>query len=150
MSSFELLMHEHEELTAQVDDLLKLIGLRHPAVGRVFQARRKLEVSLAAHLANEDAVIYPRLMACEDAPTAHLAKNFEADFGKLVDAWSAYLRTWDEAAARQNWRGFSGETRTILALLAARIRSEDELLYPAALAGSVIGLRDRAPANAPA
>jgi len=143
MSSFELLMREHDELTAQVEQLLKHLGLRQPAVEQVFEARTKLEVSLAAHLAKEDAVIYPSLKLCQDAPTAHLARNFEADYGKLVDSWQAYLCKWDEQAAQQNWRGFCSETRAILALLAARIRSENEQLYPAALAGSVIGLRDR-------
>lgn len=142
MSSFELLIREHGELAAQVERLEALLKPGRPAVAKAIAERTILADLLDAHLAREDADVYPRLIGCRNAPTVHLAKSFQADFGQLVAAWAAYLRKWDAAAATRDWRGFCKDTAIILALLSARMRSENQLLYPAALSASVISLRD--------
>ena len=143
MSSFELLINEHELLGEQVRRIERLLDPRRPSVAKALAERATLAAMLASHLEREDAEIYPDLMTCRDPATAQIARQFQVDFGRLVEAWASYLATWDSTAALQDWPRFCAQTRAIFAQFAARIRHENELLYPVALGASVISLRSR-------
>ncbi len=144
MSSFELLINEHEMLMRAAGDvdraLLKGAGQNAGAMA----ALERLSVLLDDHLAREDEELYPQLMLCGDTKTAQMAEDFAAEFSELRLDWRRYLERWRPGADAGNWAAFCRATRAILARLAERIRQENDLLYPAALEASIITLRARA------
>ncbi|MCH4893512.1 MULTISPECIES: hemerythrin domain-containing protein [unclassified Sphingomonas] len=93
------------------------------------------------HLANGDRDIYPRLLACNDDPDARAAHDAIRRFeGAAVD-WLGYGAHWHEEAIMRDRAGFAEATAQLIDQLHARMRSENELLYPLALQASAIRLR---------
>lgn len=93
----------------------------------------KLGGVLRIHLAQEDKVLYPRLMRSVDPEVADTARRFVAEMGQIGPAFAAYADTWrfaDAIIAEPD--RFRAETDVLFAALGDRIERENDVLYPMA------------------
>lgn len=141
MYSFERLIGEHAHITALVRALTRAIEAGEH-VDAQHRALTALAGDLSGHLAREDADIYPRLMMCADEGTASAARDAVKKFETLAADWSAYVARWSRDAIRNDPGGFADASTAILSRLAARVKVEDDLLYPLALRAAQITLRE--------
>ena len=140
MHSFERLIREHTAISARARSLIDAIdGGASPLA--LHAALSALEGELGAHLAHEDAAIYPKLMVSADESAA-AAREAVRRFETLAADWTDHARKWTTTAIARSPRRFGEATRAILGRLGERIKLENELLYPMALGASHIRLRD--------
>jgi iron-sulfur cluster repair protein YtfE (RIC family) len=139
MLDYDTLMAEHDRLVILGTALDAAIDGGDSAA--IHHAFATLCAELIAHLAKEDSMIYPRLIAGDDIATSAAARevidefhDIAADFGALI-GWATL-----DAIIAQPAR-FAGEARDLLARLRGRVRRENELLYPQALRAAHIRLR---------
>lgn len=139
MLDYLTLMAEHDRLVMQGTSLERAIDAGDGA--SICRAFARLNAELVAHVAKEDAMIYPRLIAGEDAATSAAALEVIDEFRDLGADWKALI-DWatPEAIVAQPDR-FAEEVRGLLARLRGRVRRENELLYPQALRAAHIRLR---------
>ena len=99
---------------------------------RIQQELKQLQKVLSAHLALEDAELYPGLhRMAVDAGSQNLAvvaRQFASNMSRITDALLAFLRKYDRpivdlAAFRSDWAH-------IVSALSGRIASEEGTLYP--------------------
>ena len=81
-------------------------------------------------------------MMCADEGTASAARDAVKKFETLAADWSAYVARWSRDAIRNDPAGFAEASTAILTRLAARVKVEDDLLYPLALRAAQITLRE--------
>ena len=137
---FETLMREHDELLRLIERLDDVVQ-GEPAPEIAHDALDRLRGTLHDHLAKEDAAVYPKLVGGTDQAAATAARETMAEFQDLSAHWASYLSSWGGDRLLDDWDGFGEETRYMIAKLRARVRRENELLYPLALAGAHIRLR---------
>jgi iron-sulfur cluster repair protein YtfE (RIC family) len=99
-----------------------------------------LAAELVAHLAKEDSMIYPRLIAGNDAATSAAAQAVIDEFQNLSADWTALITETTPASIALDPAGFAARTRVLLGRLEGRVRRENELLYPQALRAAHIRL----------
>lgn len=93
----------------------------------------KLTGLLRIHFAQEDRMLYPRLMRSADAETAAVATRFFDEMGGLGAAYEQFAERWTRlgaiAAAPD---AFIAEAESVFAALGNRIERENRELYPLA------------------
>ena len=127
------LMHEHDALLALIDAVEAVVAAPTPAPAAALQAVTALRVALDAHLAAEDAHIYPRLAGSASLAEQAIGLQLISEFRHLTGDWSLYLLRWKPAVIARDWAGFATETREMLVRLRARVARENALLYPLAV-----------------
>lgn len=139
MLDYHTLMAEHDRLAGHGVALEKAIDAGDPAA--TFHAFAALSGELVAHLAKEDSMIYPRLIAGDDIATSAAAQEVIDEFRDLAADWTGLVHwaTHDAIAAEPD--RFASEARALLARLRGRVKRENELLYPQALRAAHISLR---------
>ncbi len=131
MSDLAKLREEHAELMRLVRRLEAFIARPSPpAQSELFDLRTALSSALIAHLKAEDWVLYPQLLASEDAAIASTARSFNDEMGGLAQAYTVYAEKWTAGMIQFDWDGYCRESRTICASLVIRIAREDQELYP--------------------
>jgi hypothetical protein len=143
MYSFERLIGEHAEITTLARTLTRAIEAGEDADTK-HAALIALADDLADHLAREDADIYPRLMMSADEGAASAAREAVRKFETLAADWTVYVARWSRDAIDADAQGFAEDSADILARLAARVKVENDLLYPMALRAAQITLREDA------
>lgn len=137
MSQVERFREQHAQavvVVQQISALLNPVALAADAT-KVRHLLSQLVGALQAHLAMEDSLLYPKLIASSDAKVSGMAKRFQQEMGGIKDALGAYVKKWPSAVAiQQNPALFIADTRGIFAALAKRIEKEDKELYVAAAA----------------
>lgn len=141
MYSFERLIGEHAEITALARTLTRAIEGAEPADAQ-HAALTALADDLAAHLAREDTELYPALMLSVDEGAASAARDAVKQFETLADDWGDYTARWTRDDITADGPGFAAASAEILDRLAARIKVENDLLYPLALRAAQITLRE--------
>lgn len=141
MSSYEALVGEHEALAMLIATLRAELRAARPRPDRAFRTLKRLAKALAAHLAHEDREVYPELIASADPATSAIAQQFTRSFGALAEDWVAHLARWPTPPTAADWSEFARETLGMTARLKTRIAEENAVLYPVALAASVITFR---------
>ncbi|MDB5678234.1 hemerythrin domain-containing protein [Sphingomonas bacterium] len=139
MLDYHTLMAEHDRLVVHGTALDAALDGGDGAA--IYHAFATLSTELVAHLAKEDSMIYPRLIAGDDIATSAAAQDVIDEFRDLAADWTA-LAGWaapDTIAAEP--ARFADEARGLLARLRGRVRRENELLYPQALRAAHIKLR---------
>lgn len=132
MSNAQMLRKHHQGLKQMANELEKCLADK--------DAKVRLQVAviwvsrmtglLALHLALEDKVMYPRLVAHRDWEVGTLARGYQAEVGGLRDAFEAYRKRWSRPAAMAaEWDAFARETRVILAALRSRVLLEEKEIY---------------------
>ena len=129
MLSRRTLCAEHEELRTLAQALLACVA--RPAVdeAQLGQIRWSLTRKLLAHLAKEDALLYPRLRAGPDARLAAVAARFANEMGPLADRYRAYITEWPADRIIRDWPAFGQATRQMMHLMLQRMEGEDKQLY---------------------
>lgn len=124
-----ILSAEHDELQRLAAALLACVA--EPAVdqARLGAIRWSLTRKLLAHLAKEDALLYPRLKAGPDAHVAAVAARFSNEMGTLAERYRAYVADWPATRIAEQWSVFGAATRAVMALLLQRIENEETKLY---------------------
>ncbi|GGA38595.1 hemerythrin domain-containing protein [Sphingomonas psychrolutea] len=121
------LSKEHAELDALAVRLLAEVDAKAP--GETLSALRwRLNHVLMVHLAKEDKVLYPRLLAKPE--TRALAQRFASEMGDLAKVYLGYASKWTIERIQADWQGFGEETREVMAALRRRILREERDLYP--------------------
>ena len=127
MLSREQLSKEHAELDALAVRLLETLDAERPPVG-LSALRWRLNHLLMVHLAKEDKLLYPSLLAMPAARA--LAQRFADEMGGLASTYLAYNAAWPIERIEQDWAGFGAATRGVMKALRQRILREERDLYP--------------------
>lgn len=150
-AEIERLTTEHSRLLALATTLERHVRGAFPADRAALDdfhgVRTQLRNQLIAHLKREDWVLYPSMLASDDARLAATAQDFADEMGHISEAFSAYSRQWLPDTIAADWPGYCAATKGILGALAQRIEREDSELYP--LASTVEAVDAAAPAAAP-
>ncbi|VXC82405.1 hemerythrin domain-containing protein [Sphingomonas sp. AX6] len=141
MYSFERLIREHAEITTLARTLTRAIEAGESANAR-YVALKALAHDLADHLAREDADLYPALMLSVDEGAASAARDAVEKFETLATDWGDYTTRWTRDDIAADGPGFAAASAEILGRLAARVKVENDLLYPLALRAAQITLRE--------
>ncbi|WP_164857176.1 hemerythrin domain-containing protein [Sphingomonas crocodyli] len=141
MHDFHTLMIEHDRLDRLAIELLEIVA-GEPDPATALAVRADLSVTLDDHLSKEDGFLYDRLLgnAEEDCYPARV-REFHSCFAALAADWKDYLQLWDNECVSADWTGFVSETAAMMERLRARIKAENDLLYPLALQKNHIRLR---------
>jgi len=133
MGETDSFRRQHQEILMLVKELqprLDATTLKRDAAP-VAEGLQRLAVMLKAHLALEDATLYPKLLAHTDASVAATARRYQQEMGGLRTAFVNYVEGWPTASSIQAAPdGFLAQTQRIVAALLARIEMEDGELYP--------------------
>ena len=127
MLNREQLSKEHAELDALAVRLLEAVEAASPPTG-LSALRWRLNHVLMVHLAKEDKLLYPSLMAMPT--TKALAQRFSDEMGGLAEAYLAYNSAWPIERVEAEWAGFGVATRGVMKALRQRILREERDLYP--------------------
>jgi len=131
MDSMTLLRFEHRQIALMAADLTGFVNRRIPPEPLEFLAlRREFGRKLATHVAREDWVVYPGLLADPDPDVRALATRLAADASDFSEAFRVYSRQWTTVPIAADWSGFRRDTLAILARLQLRIHLEERDLYP--------------------
>jgi hypothetical protein len=133
MATIQTLREEHALLMRIVGRLSECIARpTPPPAAELFGVRRELNATLIGHLKAEDWILYPMLLASDDAETAAIARQFIDEMGGLSAAFIAYADKWSASAIDSDWAGYCGESKLIIEDLSERIVRENRELYPLA------------------
>jgi hypothetical protein len=131
MDSMTILRFEHKQIASMAADLTTFVNQPVPPEPLEFLAfRREFGRKLATHLAREDWVVYPSLLADQNPDVRVLATRLAADAFDFSEAFRAYSRRWTTVPIAADWSGFRKDTLAILARLQLRVHLEDRDLYP--------------------
>ncbi len=140
MVSIERLIGEHAQIAAQGDALLRSVATASPTLLRTMIIA--MDSSLTAHLATEDLELYPHLLSKGDMAQREAAEIAMGDFDQLAAEWRAYVDEWTADEIDSDRELFIEASKRILSALSARVRIENEVLYPLALSCGTITLRE--------
>ena len=139
MLTYDTLMAEHDRLVAHGAALDAAIDAGDGDA--IHHAFATLCSELVAHLVKEDSMIYPRLIAGDDAETSAAAREVIDEFRDLTADFKALIEWAIRDAIIAQPARFADEARELLVRLRGRVRRENELLYPEALRAAHIKLR---------
>lgn len=140
MVSIERLIDEHAQISARSNALLRAVATESPTMLRTMIVA--LDTDLVAHLATEDLEVYPHLLAKGDMAQREAAEIAMGDFDQLASEWRAYLDEWTADEIENDRELFIEASKRVLSALSARVRIENEILYPLALSCGTITLRE--------
>ena len=122
-----ILSKEHAELDMLAVQLLDEVAAAAPSA-KVSALRWRLNHVLMVHLAKEDRLVYPELLA--SPATRALAQRFAEEMGGLAEAYLAYNAAWPIERVEAEWAAFGTATRGVMRALRQRILREERDLYP--------------------
>ncbi|WP_439540839.1 hemerythrin domain-containing protein [Sphingomonas sp.] len=140
MVSIERLIDEHAQISARSNALLRAVATESPTMLRTMIVA--LDTDLVAHLATEDLEVYPHLLAKGDMAQREAAEIAMGDFDQLAAEWRAYVDEWTADEIESDRELFIEASKRVLSALSARVRIENEILYPLALSCGTITLRE--------
>jgi uncharacterized membrane protein YccC len=139
IASYARLIGEHAEIAGRAARLADVTVGGEAAAVRA--ALDELADALIDHLATEDREIHPRLMAARDGGVRISAQEACVRYQSLAQDWIALIEAWPASRIAAERDGFAAESGALIERLYDRIREEDDLLYPAALASGQMALR---------
>lgn len=142
MTSYQRLADDHRRIEDLTSALASCVDSRQSQPCQAYDLLHALTIELDEHLAFEDCALYPKLMLASGHGSVKTAAQFRVDLTILKADWTSYLSEWSSEAIASDWSTYADETRRMLARIEARVRAENELLYPAALQRSAISLRE--------
>lgn len=135
MSRTAKLRKQHDELAVLAGAIGEAsAGLDDPAAGeRLHGLLRQFDAVLTEHLATEDRILYPEMLAASDRRTAALASRFCEEMGRLTTDYAAFAARWNAPAALLADPGtFRRDWAVLRDALAFRMQRENAELYPLA------------------
>jgi len=135
MTSMDLLRDQHDAVMAMAQRLLDLIDDYRPGMPGypILMQLNRLYGILRVHLAQEDVVVYPRLLASSDPAIAGKARAFVDEIGDLAIHLECFARHWSTSASIvTRFAEFREAAQELVMRLAVRIELETRELYPLA------------------
>lgn len=100
---------------------------------RLQRLLRQLNTILTTHLASEDRMLYPELLASGDHRTAATASRFCEEMGGLTNSYGEFAARWPSAESLlADPAGFKRDWTVLEGALGFRIQRENAELYPLA------------------
>ena len=131
MTDLAKLRTEHAELLDITRRLRGMIARPGPPPKvDLFEIRREFAATLIGHLKTEDWVLYPRLLASDDAHIASTARAFSDEMGGLAATFVDYIERWKADTIADDWPGYCRDSSTLIDALTRRIARENRDLYP--------------------
>lgn len=130
-----VLRAEHDAALAMAGRLISLADHDNPrsaAIPIIMQLNRLLGL-IRAHLEQEDAELYPALVASADKKVAGIAQRYVDEMGGMAHEFECFARRWscsDSIAA--SIVEFRSAVRQLVGALSERIERENLHLYPLA------------------
>lgn len=140
MHAFETLIRDHEDLLRQAKAIFAALN-EHQGAPAIRGLLDTFIVDLSRHLAIEDDEIYPHLLRSSDAGEAELAGEAIGRFASLATELTRFHHRWSPGAIAERPDILADDFHVLINRIGARIRTEDELLYPMALRAAHIRLR---------
>ena len=135
MTKLDVLRTEHDAALTMAARLLALAEAADPrgaAIPIVMQLNRLLGL-IRAHLAQEDAELYPALVASTDPEVARLAQRYVDEMGGLAHEFECFARRWScSDSIAGSIVEFRSAVRQLVRALSERIERENLNLYPLA------------------
>ncbi|XOV83174.1 MAG: hemerythrin domain-containing protein [bacterium] len=134
MRATDTFRSQHAEIVEIVEAISALLTEEKLATQsrEVSRLMARFSGKLKGHLLMEDKVLYPKLMAHSDPGVNNLANRYMKEMGGIAEAVGEYSERWKSAELIEaDVKAFIVETKRLFAVLAKRIKSEDEVLYPA-------------------
>jgi len=135
-------MHRTETLRRQHDSAsalaATLVGQIEAYRGSTDAAPIALTVAkllglLRIHLALEDKLLYPSMIASADTQAAAVARTFASEMGSLAESVGAFGERWLSAKRiASQFEDFRVDALSVVTVLGDRIRRENDELYPLA------------------
>ncbi|AIF47506.1 hemerythrin domain-containing protein [Dyella japonica] len=125
---------EHVDLMVAVGALRELVqaGVREHA-DSIVQQLVSMSGAIRLHLAAEDRVLYPALVASSDPLIAQTGRVFQEEMGGLAATYMAFVSRWNIASAiADDPQGFRDEANVVFKALHHRVQRENQELYPLA------------------
>jgi hypothetical protein len=125
------LRRQHDELVTLAGELSAIVDSTRGAesVQRVQSVLNRLAGKLEVHRAMEDDAFYPELLLHPRQDVRVLAEGFQQKFGAAYSAFLAFRERWDATQVAHDFDGFAAAARKVIAVLAERIRHENDELY---------------------
>lgn len=124
---------QHDDILALVDEIQQLCGagINEINAETIRQNLMKLMGKVKIHLAQEDKSLYPNAVASNNKNAIVIAERFQKEMGNLSGTFISFVESWHSPSAiADNPSGFTSEASQIFAALGARIKRENEELYP--------------------
>lgn len=129
-----LLKTQHNEIKRNLSELETYLAQANPNLEQVEEAKimlRALDQRVALHLAQEDNILYPKLVDSSNDEIRGVARRFVEETGSLVVSFNQYVSRWTHGRAIDGkWALFLEETAHIVGSLRRRIEKEEAILFP--------------------
>ena len=132
MAATQIYRVQHAELfefVIQITTLIEADALPQnaPEVRKLLSA---LAGKLSIHLAMEDKILYPKLMAHNNSDVRALSTRYTAEMGMLSDHFTRFNQRWLTAEMiEKDHEGFVAELNLLFDALRTRIEKENRELY---------------------
>lgn len=135
MSRTSALRKQHDAIAVFASDISAAADgvIDAESADRIARLLRQLDTVLTTHLASEDRLLYPEMLASGDHRTAATASRFCEEMGGLTTSYAQFAARWPSAAALQaDAAGFKRDWTVLEGALSFRIQRENAELYPLA------------------
>ena len=125
---------DHDALLGYVGGLRELVQAGIPENAEaIFRELMKISASIKLHLAIEDRILYPALMAAVDPRIAATGKRYQQEMGNLAEIYTGFATRWNAAfKISEDPDAFRREANDVFKALHARIQREESELLPLA------------------
>jgi len=139
MTSTDKLRRQHDAIVKMVADIIERID-DYDYNDRANAAQINLEVAkllgqLRFHFVEEDLHLYPEMIASGLEEAATVAVCFKQEMGDIAERFEEFDHHWSSSAViASRFDEFRHDALLIFSALKNRIRRENEMLYPLAVA----------------
>ncbi|GAO39970.1 hypothetical protein SCH01S_42_00130 [Sphingomonas changbaiensis NBRC 104936] len=130
----ETLCRQHDELRALATQYERELDKAQPDTTALSKCRWTLARLISTHLAYEGAHLYPAL-ARSGGQATETGRKMASEMTELGAKLQSHVREWTVNAIADDWAGYRRSSKALIALLRARMESEEANLFPLAEMG---------------
>lgn len=127
----ETLETQHRALEKEASTLHQALTTADLAATR--ESLDRIATMLAAHVKLEHADFYPAFIKLADAAgpqKGQVVRLFEENLGRIAEGLTQFFKRWSGPLEASRLEALRTEWRTMLKLLASRLRDEETTLHP--------------------
>jgi hypothetical protein len=129
----ETLCRQHAELRALAIQYELELAKPAPDLPALAKCRWTLARLISAHLAYEDAYLYPTLERF-GGRASELGRSISREMGDLGTQLGDHVRKWTSDMILSDWTAFTRSSKALMAMLKARMDREENEAYPLIMA----------------
>lgn len=130
MAPISELREEHRQIAAQARQVLHIVTGPVADAAAIAGIRWRMAHALFEHCEREDRLVYRSILSSGDAAATAAATDYRREHGRLAADFGRYVTDWPVTRINREWEAFRDATRLVMERLAARIRDEEDTLYP--------------------